>query len=123
MTQEARGRTMACTMLLVGHDDDRGAQAYKIDLAGHFLPYKACAMGKYEAEAMNYLEKRVDGLKDLDENGAIEMAISTMQYILSTDFKSGELEVGVVSGGKRVRMLGEEEIEDRLNAITEKAEG
>jgi 20S proteasome subunit alpha 1 len=40
MTQEARGRTMACTMLMIGHDDERGAQVYKIDLAGHFMPYK-----------------------------------------------------------------------------------
>ena len=50
------------------------------------------------------------------------MAISTMQYILSTDFKSSEIEVGVMSAGQKFRTLGEDEIEERLNAISEKSD-
>lgn len=47
-------------------------------------------------EAMNFLEKRVEELGNLSEEGTIEMAISAMQYVLSTDFKSSEIEIGIV---------------------------
>lgn len=121
-TQEASNRALACVMLLVGQDDEKGAQLFKVDCAGHYLPYKAVATGKNESEAMNFLEKKVEELGGLDEPGAIEMAISTMQYILSTDFKSTEIEVGVITVGKKFRVLTEEEIEERLNSIAEKSD-
>lgn len=121
-TQEASSRALACVMLLIGVDDEKGAQVLKVDPAGHFLPYKAVATGKAEPEAMNFLEKRVEELDGLDEKGAIEIAISAMQYVLSTDFKSTEIEVGVVSKGSKFRLLGEGEIEERLNAISERSD-
>eukprot|EP01034_Spumella_vulgaris_P024941 gene24941-31341_t len=121
-TQEASSRAMATVMLFIGVDDEKGAQVYKVDPAGHFLPYKAVSTGKFEPEAMNFLEKRVGELSLLDENGTVEMAISAMQHILSTDFKSAEIEVAVVSEGKRFRVLSEAEIEERLNAISEKSD-
>lgn len=63
-------------------------------LSGHFLPYKAVAAGKSEPEAMNYLEKRVADLNTLSDTATIELAIQTMQYVLSTDFKNTEIEIG-----------------------------
>jgi 20S proteasome subunit alpha 1 len=71
---------------------------------------------------MNFLEKRVADFSSLDENGTIEMAISAMMYVLSTDFKSSEIEVGVISKGGKFRTLKDEEIEERLNAISEKSD-
>mmetsp|Transcript_24582 Transcript_24582/g.24821 ORF Transcript_24582/g.24821 Transcript_24582/m.24821 type:complete len:247 (+) Transcript_24582:117-857(+) len=121
-TQEASSRALACVMLLIGYDEEKGAQVYKVDPAGHFLPYKAAAMGKTEPEAMNFLEKRVDELASLNEHGTVETAISAMQYVLSTDFKGSEIEVGVVTAGKKFRLLSENEVEDRLNAIAEKSD-
>ena len=58
-TQEASHRALACVMLLIGCDEEKGAQVFKVDPAGHYLPYKAVATGKSEAEAMNFLEKKV----------------------------------------------------------------
>jgi 20S proteasome subunit alpha 1 len=75
-----------------------------------------------EPEAMNYLEKKVDDLENLSEKDTIELAISAMQYVLSTDFKSAEIEVGCISVGGKFRVLKEEEIEERLNAIAEKSD-
>lgn len=121
-TQEASSRALACIMLFIGADDEKGSQVFKVDPAGHYLPYKACAIGKYEAEAMNFLEKKVDEIDSLDENATIEMAIMAMQHVLSTDFKGHEIEVGVVSQGKKFRVLTEQQIEERLTSISEKSE-
>jgi len=121
-TQEASSRALACVMLLIGVDDEKGCQVYKVDPAGHYLPYKAVSTGKYEPEAMNFLEKKVDELGLLDEESTIEMAVQAMQHVLSTDFKSTEIEVAVVSKGKKFRVLGEEEVETRLNSIMEKSD-
>ncbi len=88
----------------------------------HYLPYKAVATGKAEPEAMNFLEKKVDELNALDENATIELAMSAMQYVLSTDFKSTEIEVAVVSTGHKFRVLSEEQIEERLNSISDKSD-
>ena len=121
-TQEASSRALACVMLLIGIDDEKGAQVLKVDPAGHYLPYKAVATGKSEAEAMNFLEKKAAELSLLDENGTIEMAISAMQYVLSTDFKSSEIEVASITAGGKFRVLREVDIEDRLNAISERSD-
>jgi len=121
-TQEASSRPLACVMLLIGVDDEKGAQVFKVDPSGHFLPYKAVATGRSEAEAMNFLEKKVNELPTLDTNGTIEIAIQTMQYVLSTDFKSNEIEIGVVSVGNKFRILREDEIEERLNSISERSD-
>lgn len=122
-TQEASNRALCCTMLIAGVDDEKGAQTFKVDPSGHILPFKAVATGKAEAEAMNYLEKRNEQLMaGLDEDSTIELAISTMMYVLSTDFKGSEIEVGVVAAGKKFRMLSQDDIEDRLNAISERSD-
>ena len=71
---------------------------------------------------MNFLEKRASEFSEMDENTTIEMAISAMQYVLSTDFKGSEIEIGVVSKSKKLRKLNEEEIEERLNSISERSD-
>jgi 20S proteasome subunit alpha 1 len=121
-TQEASFRAYACVMLLIGVDDEKGPQCFKVDPAGHYLPYKAVATGKAEPEAMNFLEKKVDALGALSEAETIEMSIQAMQYVLSTDFKSQEIEVACISAGGKFRVLSEDEIEERLNAISEKSD-
>ena len=121
-TQEASSRALACVVLVAGADEERGAQLFKVDPAGHYLPYKATSTGKYEPEAMNFLEKRVEELGALDEAATVEMAISAMQHVLSSDFKGAEMEVGCISVGKRFRLLSEQEVEDHINAISERSD-
>ena len=121
-TQEAAGRALACTMLLIGAEEEKDAQVFKVDPSGHYLPYKAAAAGKSEPEAMNFLEKRVNELGSLSADETVETAIAAMQYILSTDFKGDEIEVGVVSVGGSFKVLSYDQIEERLNAIAEKTD-
>ncbi len=55
-----------------------------------------------------YTEKKVDQIASgLNESATVELAISAMMYILSTDFKGSEVEIGVVTSDKRFRMLNQ----------------
>ena len=64
-TQSASMRPLAVTTLLVGVDDAGvGPQVYKVDCAGHFLPFFGTAAGAKEQEATNFLEKRVDNIPE-----------------------------------------------------------
>lgn len=71
---------------------------------------------------MNFLEKKVGEFSSLDTNGTIEMAMTAMQYVLSTDFKSTEIEVGIISSDEKFRILSDEEIEARLTSISENSD-
>ena len=102
-------------------DDEAGPQLFKIDPAGHFLGYKACAAGVKEQEASNLLEK---AFKKVGETGepvdAIKVAIATFQSLLSADFKADEIEVAVAARGARFRVLSTAEVEAQLVALAER---
>ena len=113
-------RPLACVTLLIGIDADKGPQIYKIDPAGHFLPFLAAAAGAKEQEAINYLEKRVVDMKSYGTDETVRTAIMCLGHVLGADFRGKEIEVAVVEGaGKRFRTMGEEEIEEHLNKIAE----
>lgn len=118
-TQAAYKRASAAFMILGAVDDERGPQLFKIDPAGHFLGYKACAAGVKEAEATNLLEKEVKKEQTLTDDETVRMTLTTFQSILSADFKSNEIEVAIISGGGRFRLLSTEEIDAHLHVLAE----
>jgi 20S proteasome subunit alpha 1 len=72
-------------------------------------------------EAVNYLEKKFKGTTPvLPSDEAVKLAISTMQSILTSDFKASEIEVGVVEKGQRFRVLSETEVDNHLSALAER---
>ena len=58
-SQHAGRRIFASFIILIGVDEDKGPQLFKVDPAGHYYGYKACAAGVKEQEATNSLEKKV----------------------------------------------------------------
>lgn len=124
-------RPLGIATTLISLDSEFGPQLYKCDPAGYFVGYKATAAGPKQQEALNHLEKKLKN-KDCAEGSwedVVELGISTLSTVLSVDFKKGELEVGIVGGprpdGKEgsepgFRVLTEEEIDERLQAISEK---
>lgn len=42
-------------MILIGPDDERGPQVFKLDPAGYFTGYKATAAGQKQTEATNFV--------------------------------------------------------------------
>ena len=78
-------RPYAVETMFAGIDEEDGPLLYKIDPAGHFYGYRACAAGVREQEAINFLEtkfKQKPGLeKNMTENETIALAISTLQNV------------------------------------------
>ena len=124
-------RPLGGATTLISLDSEFGPQLYKCDPAGYYVGYKATASGPKQQEALNHLEKKLKN-KECAEGSweeVVELGISTLSTVLSVDFKKGELEIGIV-GGPRIgskenldsefRALTEDEIEERLQAISEK---
>ena len=127
-------------------DDEKGPQLFKVDPAGHFLGFKACAAGLKEQEATNLLEKAVKRAEEADGGvaaaaaggggggggeaagprvslvgeEAVRLAISTFQSLLTADFKAEEIEVGVATAGAPFRVLATAEVEGHLSALAER---
>jgi 20S proteasome subunit alpha 1 len=119
-TQHARMRAFGVETIIVGVDDEDGPQVFKIDPAGQFFGYKACASGvKFEA-AQNFFEKKVKGGTETTTDQTIRLAILALQTVLTADFKNDEVEVGVVEGDGRFTTLTPEQIDTHLVAIAER---
>ena len=124
-------RPLGVAQTLISVDYEYGPQLYKCDPAGYYVGYKATASGPKQQEALNHLEKKLKN-KECAEGtweDVVELGISTLSTVLSVDFKKGELEVGIVGAPKpgtkegsdpAFRSLSEDEIEERLQAISEK---
>ena len=117
-------RPLGVATTLVSVDSEFGPQLYKCDPAGYYVGYKATASGPKQQEALNHLEKKLKN-KDCAEGSwqdVVELGISTLSTVLSVDFKKGELEVGIVGANDEpgFRSLTEDEIDERLQAISEK---
>lgn len=119
-TQSASMRPLATVCILIGVDDEKGPQVFKVDCAGHFLPFFGTASGAKEQEAVNYLEKRVGDMKGYDKDQTVRTAIMCLGSVLGSDFRGSEIEVGYVEGKNgRFTVLTEEEIDAHLNAIAD----
>jgi 20S proteasome subunit alpha 1 len=122
-TQVASMRPLAVIGIFVGVDEEYGPSIYKVDCAGHFLPFIATAAGPKEQEAMNFLEKRIAEMSTATIDQTIRMAISCLGHVLGSDFRGTEIEIAqIVSKKGRFHVLSEEEIEQHLNAMADDAD-
>lgn len=119
-TQSSGMRPLATVCILIGVDDEKGPQVFKVDCAGHYLPFFGTASGAKEQEAINFLEKKIDEMKGYDTNQTIRLAIMCLGSVLGSDFKGNEIEVAMIEGKNgRFTKLSEGEIDAHLNAIAD----
>jgi 20S proteasome subunit alpha 1 len=119
-TQSASMRPLATVCILIGVDDEKGPQVFKVDCAGHYLPFFGTASGSKEQEAMNFLEKKAEERKDYDTDQTVRTAIMCLGSVLGSDFRGSEIEVAMVEGKDGLfTKLTEEEIDSHLNAIAD----
>lgn len=128
---QAYMRPLGVAMTLISVDTEFGPQVFKCDPAGYYVGYRATASGPKQHDIMNHLEKKLKN-KDYAEGtweDVVELAITTLSNVLSVDFRKGEIEIGIVGGPREdcsegtqteFRMLTEDEIDERLQAISEK---
>jgi len=120
-TQRAAMRPLGISMILIGIDPERGPQCFKLDPAGYYVGFRATASGTKQQESMNALEKAFKKEPKLDCEDVIEMAITTLSTVLSTDFKSTEIEIGIVTVDEpKFRKMSSEEIDGHLQRLGEK---
>ncbi|KIL67432.1 hypothetical protein M378DRAFT_159869 [Amanita muscaria Koide BX008] len=130
-TQRAGLRPLGIAMILIGTDPELGPQCFRLDPAGYFVGFHATAAGQKQQEAMNHLEKKwkkLDSGISLSRNDVIEMAIEAMSTVHSTDYKPGEIEIGIVSvssdENEKIRgtwrVMDENEVEQHLLVYAEK---
>jgi len=120
-TQHAYMRLHAVMCVFIAIDDETGPQVFKVDPAGHFVGYKACASGAKEQEATNALEKVVRKTAPNNCDETVQAAVECLQTVLGVDFKPADIEVAVVTAeNPKFRRLADSEVEDHLTAIAEK---
>jgi len=119
-TQHASMRAFGVMMILIGIDAEKGPQLLRIDPAGSHYGYKGVAAGAKEQAAMNFLEKKLKGGTDTNLKETIELAILTLQNVLSTEFKPSDLEIAFVKGTERFTALSENQIDGHLTSIAER---
>lgn len=85
-------------MILVGIDPEHGPQVFKLDPAGYYVGFHATASGQKQTEAINLLEKGYKkGWKLPKVDDVVELALTTLSTVLSTDLKAGEVEIGIAT--------------------------
>lgn len=117
-TQHAFMRPYAVTSVFFAVDEERGPQLFRVDPAGFFSGFVACAAGAKEQEAVNALERRRN-FQQLDDHATIRAALGTLQNVAGGAFRSKDVEVAIAEASGIFRKLTSEEIEEALTAIAE----
>lgn len=118
-TQQAHMRPLCVISFLFSFDDEKGPQLIKLDPAGFFLGYFACATGEKEQATINYLEREFKKKNNLSDEESVQLAIKSLQNSLNTDFRKDDIEIGVVKKDQSPRTLSSDEVEKILNVIGE----
>ncbi|EIM22342.1 N-terminal nucleophile aminohydrolase [Wallemia mellicola] len=122
-TQRAGMRPLGISMMIIGYDNElEKPELFKVDPAGYFVGFKATSAGTKQTESINYLEKKfkIENLS-LSYDQIIELAIETLSNVISTDFKSNEIEIGVIrKDSQEFKVLDEEEVDEILQRIADK---
>ena len=86
--------------MLIGIDEERGPQIFKLDPAGYYVGFRATATGQKQQESMNHLEKlfkKDEGAIKLKKDEIVEAAITALSTVCATDYKATEIEIAITS--------------------------
>lgn len=120
-TQSGGVRPFGVSLLIAGHDKQRGCQLYQVDPTGAWWAWSASAIGKNMANAKQFLEKRYRD--DLGLEDAIHIALLTLKEGFDGDVTSKNIQIGVVRQSKKNKeewefvILTPNEISDYLQII------
>lgn len=84
-------------MILIAMDVEKGPMLFKTDPAGYYCGYKATSVGVKQTEANNYMEKKLRKNPNWSFHETVEVAITGLANVLAADFKTTDIEIGVVT--------------------------
>lgn len=131
-TQQAGIRPLGVAILLVGVDDETGESCvYKVDPAGYYTGYVGTAIGPKATEISNSLEKKLPEVAAASSTGdfavlsqsvdeAVELAVETLSRSLGQEFKTADLEIGIVGGDRHFCRLSDSEVDAVLTRLVER---
>lgn len=120
-TQHAFMRASGTVAIFCAIDEEKGAQLFRVDPAGHFNGHRGCAAGPKEQEACNILQTKLKANSSMNLNETLQCAILSLQTVIGSDLRPTDLEVAVVSThSRRFRVFTEEDIDEALTAISER---
>jgi len=110
-TQSGGIRPYGVSMLIAGYDHD-GPHLYQIDPTGAYFGWKATAIGRNMVGLKNFLEKRYADTIELED--AIHLAILMLKENFEGEMNELNIEIGVIGGDRKFRVLTPTEIKDYL---------
>ncbi|KAH3687383.1 hypothetical protein WICPIJ_001660 [Wickerhamomyces pijperi] len=119
-TQRAYMRPLGVGLTFAAVDYEDGPSLFKNDPAGYYIGSKANATGPKQQELTTALEKKFKKKQCLDGDwkSIVEQGIILLSNTLNTEFRKGDIEVGVALEGKFFT-LSVEDIDERLVSIAE----
>jgi 20S proteasome subunit alpha 1 len=101
-------------MILIGPDDERGPQVFKLDPAGYFVGFKATAAGQKQTEATNFVSD-----PSCERDSRISPAVTQFEAGMSlADHRDGTLRLILVQLEKRWKtMEADKTVLDRAGTI------
>jgi proteasome alpha subunit len=97
------------TALLVAGVDETGPRLFETDPSGALLEFRAGAVGAGRSKALEHFEEKYT--EDLDEEGAVRLALAALTTATESPIKPGTVEVGIVSRTKPFRRLDGADVE------------
>lgn len=127
-TQQAGARAMGAALTFVAMDvsDATGTlvpKVFKVDPAGYFVGYSACATGAKEADATAALEKKAKAtpFEAMSLAEAAMAALATLQSAAGQALKAADVEIGCVSAERpSFHRIEDATVDAWLTAIAER---
>jgi len=119
-TQSGGVRPFGITTLIVGFDADGKAQLWQTDPPGTYSAWKANATGSGGKTVKEYLEKNFTGDTEVDDEGAIKLALKSLLEVVEPNSKS--LEIVTIRKGEEAVVMDDEEIDRRIAEIEKEKE-
>ena len=110
-TQQGGVRPAGVSLLICGSDHD-GPQLYQVDPSGAYFGWRASAIGKNYKQAKTFLEKRYSEEMELED--AVHTALLTLREGFEGEMTKDNIQLGIVEGPGKFRVLSSEEVGDYL---------
>jgi len=114
-TQSGGVRPFGVSLLIAGHDIDKGYQLYQVDPSGSYFGWKASAIGKSMVNAKTFLEKRYND--DIEIEDAIHTAILTLKEGFEGQMTEHNIEIGVAKKDGAFSILTPAELKDYFGEV------